>query len=145
VTVDEVCLTNVCQQAIVYRRALFDILGGFDTRYRLCADWAFNIAAFARGRTTWLPVVIADYSGTGTSSSKTDWEFFRDRVTIVAQGFGIPMASPRMHGFRYMLLERARICLDQRRYGDSAVAATLFVCHSVLGRLDPRRTSSKAA
>lgn len=67
--------TNLCQQAVFYRRSLFDVLGGFDLRYRLYADWDFNLRAAFRSPTQWIDVVIADYAATGMSATSTDAAF----------------------------------------------------------------------
>lgn len=64
--------TNICQQAIFYRRTLFDTLGGFDLRYKLYADWDFNLRAFFRVPVRWIDVVVADYAATGMSATGTD-------------------------------------------------------------------------
>ena len=67
--------TNICQQAIFYRRTLFDTLGGFDLRYKLYADWDFNLRAFFRVPVRWIDVVVADYAATGMSANGTDPAF----------------------------------------------------------------------
>lgn len=78
---------NVCQQAIFYKRSLFDALGGFDLRYRLYADWAFNLRAAFRAPTRWIDVVIADYAATGMSATATDAVFMADLPELVRQEF----------------------------------------------------------
>ncbi|BDB42999.1 hypothetical protein IWGMT90018_34450 [Mycobacterium kiyosense] len=37
---------NICHQAIFYRRELFSNIGPYNLRYRLWADWDFNIRCF---------------------------------------------------------------------------------------------------
>ncbi len=64
--------TNICQQAICYRRALLQTLGGFDTRYRLHADWALNLRAALRGPLQWVDIVVADYAATGMTATAGD-------------------------------------------------------------------------
>ena len=63
---------NLCQQSIFYRRSLFAELGTFDLRYRIWADWEFNLRAAFRAPMQWIDVVIADYATTGTSSTQED-------------------------------------------------------------------------
>jgi glycosyltransferase involved in cell wall biosynthesis len=74
---------NVCQQAVFYRRSLFDRLGGFDERYQLYADWAFNIRAGFVGGSQWLDVVVADYACTGMSASASDPRFLEERPELI--------------------------------------------------------------
>jgi glycosyltransferase involved in cell wall biosynthesis len=59
---------NICQQAIFYRRSLFDELGRFDLRLPVWADWAFNLRVAFRFPTQWVDLVVADYAATGVSS-----------------------------------------------------------------------------
>jgi glycosyltransferase involved in cell wall biosynthesis len=63
---------NICQQSIFYRRQLFDTLGGFDLRFRLYADWDFNLRAAFLAPTRWIDVVVTDYAATGMSSGAKD-------------------------------------------------------------------------
>ncbi len=75
--------TNMCQQSVFYRRSLFDALGGFDERYRLYADWAFNIRAAFAGPTQWIDVVVADYAATGMSANSVDRIFIDDLPGLI--------------------------------------------------------------
>lgn len=68
-------VTNVCQQAVFYRRELFDALGGFDLRFRLYADWDFNLRAAFRAPVRWIDLIVADYAATGMSASQVDTVF----------------------------------------------------------------------
>lgn len=78
--------TNVCQQSIFYRRSLFDALGGFDLRYRLCADWAFNLRAEFMVPGRWVDVVVSDYAATGMSAVGSDDVFMADLPDLIRQG-----------------------------------------------------------
>jgi len=69
---------NICQQSIFYRRTLFDTLSGFDLRYRLYADWDFNLRAAFIAPTRWVDRVVTDYAATGMSSGATDELFLRE-------------------------------------------------------------------
>jgi glycosyltransferase involved in cell wall biosynthesis len=74
---------NICQQAILYRRSLFELVGPFELKYRICADWKFNIECLAYGaRMKRVDFVIARYSGSGLSSQSTDEPFYDDVVSI---------------------------------------------------------------
>ena len=76
-------VANVCQQAIFYRRSLFDALGGFDVRYRLYADWCFNLRAAFVAEPRWIDVVVADYAATGMSATATDEVFLKDMSAMI--------------------------------------------------------------
>ncbi len=76
-------VNNICQQSVFYRRSLFDTLGGFDVRYRLYADWDFNLRAAFRSPMQWIDVVVADYAATGMSASNTDAAFLEALPEII--------------------------------------------------------------
>jgi glycosyltransferase involved in cell wall biosynthesis len=78
--------TNICQQAIFYRRELFDALGGFELRYRMCADWAFNLRAEFITPAHWVDVVVADYAATGLSAAGNDEAFVADFPAMLRVG-----------------------------------------------------------
>lgn len=63
---------NICQQAIFYRRTLFDELGGFRLDLPVMADWDFNLRVAFRHPTQWLDQVISDYAATGMSARSED-------------------------------------------------------------------------
>lgn len=79
------CLRNICQQGIFYSRELFDRIGPFEPRYRVWADWAFNLQCFADPQTQpeYLDAEIAIYDEDGFSSSRLDAEFARDAQTLI--------------------------------------------------------------
>jgi glycosyltransferase involved in cell wall biosynthesis len=82
-SVPQLLQTNVCQQAIFYRRRLFSELGLFNTTYRLYADWDFNLRAAFREPLQWIDVVVADYAATGMSAGATDKLFIADMPALV--------------------------------------------------------------
>ncbi|MEW5967869.1 MAG: glycosyltransferase family 2 protein [Pseudomonadota bacterium] len=54
---------DLCHQAVFARRALFDSVGGFDTRFRLNADYDWLIRVFRSGaRTRWIDRRIARFT-----------------------------------------------------------------------------------
>lgn len=63
---------NICQQAIFYRRSLFDGGRRFDPRLPVLADWAFNLRTAFRYPMQWVDLVVADYAATGISARGTD-------------------------------------------------------------------------
>jgi len=86
VSIGQLIKSNVCQQAMFYRRSLFDTLGGFEVRYRMCADWAFNLRAEFMTPARWVDVVVADYAATGLSASGADEAFIADFPALLRDG-----------------------------------------------------------
>ncbi len=77
--------TNICQQAVFYRRSLFDDFGGFDERYKLYADWHFNLRATFARVTQWVDVVVSDYAATGMSAKGVDTVFLDDLPELICR------------------------------------------------------------
>lgn len=112
-------VANVCQQAIFYRRRLFDQLGGFELRYRLYADWAFNLRAAFIAPPRWVDVVVSDYAATGMSASAGDAPFIADLPELIRSEFA------RRPGQRELWPAQRRLLRDAdafRRRGDWARA-----------------------
>lgn len=76
--------SNICHQAILIRRRLFDTVGKFDVRYRLLADWEHNMRWFLSPdvRVRYIDMVIAHYADGGLSSSGSDRVFERERPLL---------------------------------------------------------------
>jgi glycosyltransferase involved in cell wall biosynthesis len=81
---------NVCHQSIFYRRRVFDRLGGFCLDYPFLADWALNIQVFGDSsfRKKHTNQVIAHYSTKGSSFTRPDHAFLRDRPRLYRTAFG---------------------------------------------------------
>lgn len=104
--------TNICQQAIFYERTIFEMLGGFDLRYKVYADWAFNMKCFAdpRLRKVYLGTIVADFEGWGISDTQTDTHFVRDFPTLIRKYVGLG------HYLRYRIYH-ARVSFYRFRHG----------------------------
>jgi glycosyltransferase involved in cell wall biosynthesis len=83
-TLEKLLSKNISHQAAFYRRELFQRLGDYDLRYRLHADWDFNLRCFmAEGvRTRYADVLVAEFGAEGMSSSH-DIPFLRGRLIPV--------------------------------------------------------------
>ena len=86
---------NICHQAIFYGRALFPLVGRFDTRFRVLADYEMNMRCFAekRARKIFIDEVIADYEGGGMSATVRDEPFYEARPALLQKYFGSPQRS----------------------------------------------------
>lgn len=75
---------NICQQSIFYSRRLFDHLGLFKLKYRIYADWEFNVRAMALFDSQWIDVAVCNYAATGMSAHRIDHVFLEDRAMMMA-------------------------------------------------------------
>lgn len=77
--------TNICHQAIFYRRELFAGIGPYNLRYQIWADWDFNIRCFSNPALAvrYMDIVVADYNDlTGTSIRVGTDREFRKRLPM---------------------------------------------------------------
>ncbi len=83
---------NTCQQGIFYHRAIFEIVGNYDLRYKVFADWFFNLKCFMHDKITkrYIDYVIADYEEGGLSAEiNRDPIFKKEFPLFVRKHFGI--------------------------------------------------------
>jgi glycosyltransferase involved in cell wall biosynthesis len=75
--------TNMCHQAIFYRRQLFAGIGPYNLRYRIWADWDFNIRCFSNPALVarYMDIVVTRYNDVTGISSTVDKEF-RKRLPV---------------------------------------------------------------
>ncbi len=72
---------NLCQQGIFYHRTIFDIIGKYDLRYKIFADWMLNLKCFLHQEISerYIPLYIADYQQDGLSCDlNSDPRFQKD-------------------------------------------------------------------
>jgi len=119
----EFIIRNICHQAIFYERTIFDMLGGYDLKYKVYADWAFNMKCFAdrRVRKIYLDMVIADFEGWGISDTQDDVEFYRDLPRLIRKYVGLDeylrrriyLSRVAFHGFRHGLARSVKAAAQQ--------------------------------
>jgi glycosyltransferase involved in cell wall biosynthesis len=110
-------VANVCQQAIFYRRTLFDTLGGFDLRYRLYADWAFNLRAAFIAPPHWVDVIVSDYAATGMSASASDAVFIAEMPELIRSEFARRPGQRELWPFQRRLLRDADAARRRGEWG----------------------------
>ena len=121
---------NLCQQSIFYHRAVFDLIGKFDLRYKILADWFFNTHCFIHDGIAkrYIDCVVADYEEGGLSSDiYRDKAFIKDFPRFVKRRFG---------AFNYLLCRAFFLnpyvfnCLYEAKYAHLLVH--LFTHYSLL-------------
>jgi glycosyltransferase involved in cell wall biosynthesis len=76
-SVEKILKRNLCHQSIFYRRTVFGKMGLFDLNFPTEADYAFNLGCWLSGRVRhqYMPVIVANYAGSGMSSARRDSNF----------------------------------------------------------------------
>jgi len=110
---------NVCQQAMFYRRSLFAQLGPFNLRYRLWADWDFNLRAAFRVPMQWVDEVVSDYATSGMSSRGGDSLFDAERHELIRRELADRPYDRRLWPLQRYLLRQARAFRRGGRWRDA--------------------------
>lgn len=100
-------ISPLMQQGMLFRRGLVRRLGGFDLRYRLCADLDFWLRAYVgRAGFRHFPVRIAQFRLRGGQLSGHTAETEREQAEIVRRHLPAPVSMPRRQWARW----RYRAC-----------------------------------
>lgn len=77
---------NLCHQAIFYKANVFNLLGPYNLKYKVNADWEFNLRCFFHPKinTKYIDMIIAYFSGGGLSDRIGDPLFNAEWNQIVA-------------------------------------------------------------
>jgi glycosyltransferase involved in cell wall biosynthesis len=134
-TLARLATRNICQQAVFYRRELFDRLGWFEQRYRVVADWHFALRAFARHPTRWVDAVVCDFAGGGLSSREADQAFGRDYPDLLLQMLITSPMRRELASIRWIFYRHALTCRRQGRISRAARFYAAFVWLSVREKL----------
>lgn len=95
---------NICHQAIFYHASVFRKLGLFNLRYKITADYVFNLTVFgAMGRRIqYVPLIISRFLGGGLSDTAHDHAFHNHKFRIINQAvFKSPSLSGLWELMRY--------------------------------------------
>jgi glycosyltransferase involved in cell wall biosynthesis len=72
---------NICHQAIFYHKSVFRKVGLYNTKYRVFADWDFNLRCFNTQPSAYINRVISNFNTSGFSSMNIDRAFQADLVS----------------------------------------------------------------
>lgn len=95
--------TNICHQAIFYRRTLFAGIGPYNLRYRLWADWDFNIRCFSNPAlvTRYMDLIVANYNDASGLSMSEDKEFKKRLPNSTRFVLRLPLSRSRILDLRW--------------------------------------------
>ena len=88
---------NICHQSVFYHESLFKEFGLFNTKYKLLADWDFNLRCFSHAEPFYVDMIVANFFAGASSSSGVDEVFKTDLVKNMV--FSYPY-SYRHHFFK---------------------------------------------
>lgn len=108
-------LQNISHQAIFYRTALLRQKGNFNTRYKILADYYFNLQVFRDDSVTkkYIPATITLYNDKGISNTSIDRHFFND---MYAHLLSIERMNPRTPEIQQYFFYKGFCALHDKKY-----------------------------
>jgi glycosyltransferase involved in cell wall biosynthesis len=101
---------NICHQAIFHKKEVFQKVGLYNTRYKVCADWDFNLRCFSAFEFHYTSMIVASYCGDGVSGSAPDVAFMNDKPYNIFRYFTGKLYRnefvPYRPSFRKMIFEK---------------------------------------
>jgi glycosyltransferase involved in cell wall biosynthesis len=86
---EKLALQNICHQAIFYHQKTFDLVGCFNLKFKLLADWEMNMRCFGddRIKIAYVPIAVSIYEDGGASDNK-DILFEKNRGRLIKKHLG---------------------------------------------------------
>ncbi len=80
---------NICHQAILYPRWMFERYGNYDVRYRINADWDLNLRFRSKHCFLYADKIITVFYGGGSSTGSTDEQFKQEYGEKLREYYGL--------------------------------------------------------
>lgn len=80
--------TNICHQTIFYPKIIFSRYR-FNPKYKLFADWAYNMQIYSLANFTYIDQDISYYDDMGVSALNNDEEFKNEQLSLVRKYLGL--------------------------------------------------------
>jgi GT2 family glycosyltransferase len=124
-------LQNICHQAILYKRTVFEKVGFFNTAYRICADWDFNHRCFAKAKTLYIPVTVAKFFA-GGESTRRNHDMFTDHdfVLNLHNYYSISYFNRLFKGYSWVFMNVSFSCFTKGKYLKSIMFFFVAMYHS---------------
>lgn len=79
---------NICHQSIFFKKSIFVKYGKYNLKYKLLADWDFNIKLFGANEPhLFINEIIAIYNFDGLSFTTKDIDFSKDHMKIIVKNY----------------------------------------------------------
>lgn len=121
---------NYCHQAIFYHRRVFDDGHRYNLRYRICADYDFNLLCTAKYRVQYVPTIVSCFVSGGISSVDEDELFTQDRWTNIIRYFGSKLRKKSLSTLRKDMKKAAKVFFNRFDLYHALVAFSLYLYHS---------------
>lgn len=98
--------TNISHQAIFYHRSVFEQCGGYNLKYKICADYDFNLRAAARFEIQYVDRIIAKFNAGGASTSDRDLTFQLDFYDNIFSYYSKNLTSDGLKSIDYQFISQ---------------------------------------
>ncbi len=99
---------NICHQAILYHKDVFNACGNFNLKYVVCADYDINLKIAAKFPTKYLNFIAAVFKTGGASSTITDHAFMADLNRNLISYFYKQLYKPWFRKLEHHLVSEAK-------------------------------------
>ena len=123
-SIKKIITQNICHQAIFYHREVFEKIGLYNERYRICADHDFNIRAAANFKFTYSDLIVAIFSGGGISTTP-DYNFKNDFEKNIVKY--CPLKLPFIRVRSYKLAQQADIYFTSKKFVRGVLLYGLYI------------------
>jgi glycosyltransferase involved in cell wall biosynthesis len=78
---------NICHQAAFYERNIFNLVGKYELRFRVLADYVLNIKCFGNDKIKkkYIDYVIANFEGGGISAQESDPALIEEHAQLIKE------------------------------------------------------------
>lgn len=95
--IEKIFTKNICHQAIFYKKNIFKKMGNYNIKYKVFADWDFNLRWFQSKKINreYINIICAEYADGGYSSVNNKdlfvptkgWEYFLSKSYSLSNGY----------------------------------------------------------
>lgn len=95
--------SNICHQSIFYNKKIFAIIGQYNLRYQVLADFDMNIRVFKNEsiQKKYIPEIITLFNDKGTSNSVLDKYFYSDMLSLFQKEKDFNFRSPYLQRYYF--------------------------------------------
>lgn len=134
----------ICHQSMFVKRSVFHRFGTFNDRYRLSADYDFNLRCFNSVATKYLNFIVANFSTSGRSSqsSEGDIHFYKDFVLNMAIRYSYSYKNNFFDGRKRELFLLLKQQLKSFHLKPASKIGSILLHHGLLKKLPLRKKTN---
>tara|TARA_Y100000589_G_scaffold321098_1_gene351848 strand:- start:44509 stop:45330 length:822 start_codon:yes stop_codon:yes gene_type:complete len=131
-TFEKLMQKNISHQACFYHHTLFQIFGEFNVKYNICADYDFNLRIFAKIKTLYVPIIIANFYTGGASSVDNDDSFSKDKWRLIIKYTNIKLLLYNTKQYSNKIREQSAFLKENKKYYLYFISLLCFIKNKFL-------------